>query len=124
MTEGLDEVLANLTKLQVNNKKVARKAVSEAADMFKNTLKPLTPRGGFADEHLQDEINISGFKGANEGIISKDIGYSKDVGWRAHFPDDGTIYQPSQNFKERAINEATPKAQEIYVKRLKEGLNL
>lgn len=124
MTEGIDDVLENLTKLQVQNKKGAKQAVTEVADMFKETLYPLTPRGGFADEHLQDQINISGFKGANEGIISKDIGYGKPVGWRAHFPDDGTIHQPSQNFKERAINIATPKAKEIYAKRLKEGLKL
>ena len=34
MTKGLDEILANLTKLQVKAPKVARAAVSEVADEF------------------------------------------------------------------------------------------
>lgn len=124
MTEGLDDVLANLTKLQVNNRRVAKEAVTEVAELFQERLSANTPRGGFADEHLADEVNISGFKGASEGIISKDIGYGPSTGWRSHFPDDGTIYQRSQNFKERTINQVTPQAKEIYARKIKEGLKL
>jgi len=125
VTTGLDEALANLTKLQLNNKKVAREAVDEGAKLFKDILEPNTPRqGATMDEHLQDNIVISGFKGMGEGIFSKDIGYGKAVGYRAKFPDDGTIYQKAQDFKEKTINQATPKVKEIYAKKVKEGLDL
>lgn len=125
MTKGLDEILANLTKLQVKAPKVAREAVTEAAEAFEKQLKVNTPVYGFeAGEHLKNDTAISGFKGANEGIISKNIGYGAKTGWRARYPDDGTIYQPSQDFKEKTINQMTPKVKEIYAKKIKEALDL
>ena len=44
--------------------------------------------------------------------------------WRAHYPNDGTIYQQGQDFKEKTINEMTPRAKEIYAEKIKEGLGL
>lgn len=128
MTKGLDEAISNLIKFQVHAHKKARDAVSEVADMFAEELEKNTPRDdrdelGF-DNHLKEEVLVTKFKGANIGIIAKDIGYGRSTGWRSHFPDEGTIYQPSQEFKEKTINTMTPKAKEIYQKRMKEALNL
>ena len=36
MTSGLDEILSNLTKLQVKAPKTAREAVTEVAEKFEN----------------------------------------------------------------------------------------
>ena len=124
MTKGLDNILANLTKLQVKAPKVARKAVTEVAEEFATELRANTPESEDLFGHLADEVVVTGFKGASEGIISKDIGYGNKTGWRSHFPDEGTIYQAPQGFKEETINTMTPKAKEIYAKKVREGLRL
>lgn len=125
MTKGLDEILSNLTKLQVKAPKVARQAVTEVAEEFAKELRKNTPYDGREwDEHLKEDVVVTGFKGANQGIISKDIGYGKKTGYRAHFPDSGTIYQQAQNFTEQTINEMTPRAKEIFAEKVKEGLGL
>ncbi len=121
MTTGLEGILANLEKLQVNNRRAAREAVSEGADMFADQLKVNTP----ADSGiLQSDVTVSGFKGGGQGQIEKDIGYGGSTGWRVKYPDDGTINQQPQNFKEKTINEMTPKVQELYARKIREGLNL
>ncbi|MGG6494616.1 UNVERIFIED_CONTAM: HK97 gp10 family phage protein, partial [Bacteroidetes bacterium 56_B9] len=91
MTKGLDAILANLTKLQVQAPKVARAAVKEVADEFAEELEKNTPESEDLFGHLADEVVVTDFKGANMGIISKDIGYGRRTGWRSHFPDDGTV---------------------------------
>ena len=124
MTKGMDTILANLTKLQVKAPRVAREAVTEVAEEFADELRANTPESEDLFGHLADEVVVTGFKGANQGIISKDIGYGKKTGWRSHFPDDGTIYQAPQGFKEKTINTMTPRAKEIYAKKVREGLCL
>ena len=127
MTKGLDNILNNLTKLQVKAPKVAKKAVTEVAEEFEKQLIVNTPVDDVDDVGetlLSEDTAISGFKGASEGLISKDIGFGKATGWRAHFPNDGTIYQQGQDFKEKTINEMTPRAKEIYAEKIKEGLGL
>lgn len=124
MTKGLDTILANLTKLQVKAPRVAREAVTEVAEEFADELRANTPESEDLFRHLADEVVVTGFKGANQGIISKDIGYGQKTGWRSHFPDEGTIYQAPQGFKEKTINTMTPRAKKIYAKKVREGLGL
>ncbi|WP_247906764.1 HK97-gp10 family putative phage morphogenesis protein [Streptococcus anginosus] len=121
MTKGLDTILGNLTKLQVHAPAAARAAVTEAAEEFRKQLTINTPEESGV---LEEDTAVSGFKGASHGIVSKDIGYGHRAGWRAHFPDAGTIYQPPQDFKEKTINQMTPVAKEIYARNIREGLNL
>lgn len=124
MTKGLDAILSNLTKLQVKAPKAAREAVTEVAEEFEKQLQANTPVDEKFIDHLRDDTVVSGFKGASEGIISKDIGYGKSTGWRAKYPDSGTIYQRGQNFEEKTINQMTPRAKYIYAKKIKGGLGL
>ena len=124
MTSGLDKILSNLTKLQVKAPKIAKQAVTEVAEEFEKQLKANTPVDEKFIDHLRDDTAVSGFKGASEGIISKEIGYGKQTGWRAKYPDSGTIYQRGQNFEEKTINQMTPRAKEIYAKKIKGGLGL
>lgn len=121
MTTGLEGILANIHKLQVNNRRVAREAVSEAADLTAEILKEKTPE---ASGILESDVTVTGFKGGSQGQIEKDIGYGKTAGWRVKYPDDGTINQRPQNFKEHTIEAARPKVQEIYAKKIAEGLKL
>lgn len=121
MTTGIEEMLANITKLQVNNRRQARKAVNDAAELFAEALRDNTP----SDEgDLKNDVVVTGFKGGAQAQIEKDIGYGKKTGYRVKYPDDGTINQRPQNFKEKTINEMTPKIQALYAERIKEGLKL
>ncbi|QBX18727.1 HK97-gp10 family putative phage morphogenesis protein [Streptococcus pseudoporcinus] len=125
MTKGLDNILNNLTKLQAKAPKVARSAVTEVAEEFERRLQKNSPVDySVHDTKLKYDTAVSGFKGASKGYISKDIGFGKTTGWRAHFPNDGTIYQQGQDFKEKTINEMTPRAKEIFAEKIKEGLGL
>lgn len=124
MTSGLDEILSNLTKLQVKAPKTARAAVTEVAEEFEKQLKANTPVDEKFIDHLRDDTAVSGFKGASEGIISKEIGYGNATGWRAKYPDSGTIYQRGQEFEEKTINQMTPVAKKIFAEKVKEGLDL
>lgn len=124
MTKGLDAILSNLTKLQVKAPKAARAAVTEVAEEFEKQLQANTPVDEKFIDHLRDDTAVSGFKGASEGIVSKEIGYGKSTGWRAKYPDSGTIYQRGQEFEEKTINQMTPVAKEIFAEKVKEGLDL
>lgn len=124
MTKGLDAILSNLTKLQVKAPKAARAAVTEVAEEFEKQLQANTPVDEKFIDHLRDDTAVSGFKGASEGIVSKEIGYGNATGWRAKYPDSGTIYQRGQEFEEKTINQMTPVAKEIFAEKVKEGLDL
>lgn len=122
MTKGLDLCLQNLTKLEAKAPKVAREAVNEVAQEFKKELEVNTP---VSDEltltRLKEDIRISNFKGGGDAP-SKDIGFGRSTGWRAKFPDSGTIYQKAQDFEEKTINAVTPRAKEIYEQKIREVL--
>ena len=122
MTKGLDLCLNNLTKLEVKAPMVAREAVTMVAEEFEKELEVNTP---VSDEptftRLKADIKISNFKGRG-GAPSKDIGFGRSTGWRARYPNSGTIYQQAQDFEEKTINAVTPRAKEIYEQKIKEVL--
>lgn len=122
MTKGLDLCLNNLTKLEVKAPKVAREAVTMVAEEFEKELGINTP---VSDEptpnRLKADIKISNFKGRG-GAPSKDIGYGRTTGWRAKYPNTGTIYQKAQDFEEKTINAVTPRAKKIYEQKIREVL--
>lgn len=123
MTKGLDLCLDNLTKLEAKAPRVAREAVTEVAQEFKKELEVNTP---VSDEptftRLSEDIRISNFKGGGDAP-SKDIGYGRATGWRAKYPDSGTIYQKAQDFEEKTINAVTPRAESIYKSKMREVLS-
>lgn len=122
MTKGLDLCLNNLTKLEVKAPKVAREAVTMVAEEFEKELEVNTP---VSDEptptRLKEDIRISNFKGGGDAP-SKDIGFGRSTGWRAKYPNAGTIYQKAQDFEEKTINAVTPRAKEIYKQKIREVL--
>jgi len=122
VTKGLDLCLNNLTELEVKAPKVAREAVTMVAEEFEKELGVNTP---VSDEptqtRLKADIKISNFKGGG-GAPSKDIGFGRTTGWRARYPNSGTIYQKAQDFEEKTINAVTPRAKRIYEQKIKEVL--
>ena len=122
MTKGLDLCLNNLTKLEVKAPKVAREAVTMVAKEFEKELEVNTPVSDeFTPTRLKEDIRISNFKGGGDAP-SKDIGFGRSTGWRAKYPNAGTIYQKAQDFEEKTINAVTPRAKEIYITKIREVL--
>lgn len=122
MTKGLDLCLNNLTKLEVKAPKVAREAVTMVAKEFEKELEVNTPISDeFTPTRLKEDIRISNFKGGGNAP-SKDIGFGRTTGWRARYPNSGTIYQKAQDFEEKTINAVTPRAKEIYITKVREVL--
>ena len=122
MTKGLDLCLNNLTKLEVKAPKVAREAVTMVAREFEKELEVNTPISDeFTPTRLKEDIRISNFKGGGNAP-SKDIGFGRTTGWRARYPNSGTIYQKAQDFEEKTINAVTPRAKEIYITKIREVL--
>nr|DAD91074.1 MAG TPA: type I neck protein [Siphoviridae sp. ctkTE1]DAE10423.1 MAG TPA: type I neck protein [Siphoviridae sp. ct2A828] len=122
MTKGLDLCLNNLTKLEVKAPKVAREAVTMVAKEFGKELEVNTPVSDeFTPTRLKEDIRISNFKGGGNAP-SKDIGFGRSTGWRARYPNSGTIYQKAQDFEEKTINAVTPRAKEIYITKIREVL--
>nr|DAW77314.1 MAG TPA: type I neck protein [Caudoviricetes sp.]DAX84995.1 MAG TPA: type I neck protein [Caudoviricetes sp.] len=122
MTKGLDLCLNNLTKLEVKAPKVAREAVTMVAKEFEKELEVNTPISDeFTPTRLKEDIRISNFKGGGNAP-SKDIGFGRTTGWRARYPNSGTIYQKAQDFEEKTINAVTPRAKEIYKQKIREVL--
>lgn len=121
MVEGTNEILANIKKLQMNNQRVARKAVKEAGELTEKILQKNTAKDTGA---LSADTTVSGIRGSGNAEMEVDIGFGTKEGWRAHFPDSGTIYQRAQNFSERTVEEARPQVIELYEERIKEGLEI
>ncbi len=122
MTKGLDLCLQNLAKLEGKAPKVAREAVTMVAEEFKKELEVNTPVSDeFTPTRLKEDIRISNFKGGGDAP-SKDIGFGRSTGWRAKYPNAGTIYQKAQDFEEKTINAVTPRAKEIYITKIREVL--
>lgn len=122
MTKGLDLCLQNLAKLEGKAPKVAREAVTMVAEEFAKELEVNTPVSDEATAtRLKEDIRIGNFKGGGDAP-SKDIGFGRSTGWRAKYPNAGTIYQKAQDFEEKTINAVTPRAKEIYKQKIREVL--
>lgn len=122
MTKGLDLCLQNLAKLEGKAPKVAREAVTMVAEEFAKELEVNTPVSDEATAtRLKEDIRIGNFKGSGDAP-SKDIGFGRSTGWRAKYPNAGTIYQKAQDFEEKTINAVTPRAKEIYKQKIREVL--
>lgn len=121
MTQGIEQMLQNIKKLQVNNRTQGIKAVKAGADHTKDTLAKNTP---VSSGVLASDVITSGLKGSGQGEMEIDIGFGGAEGWRAHFPDSGTIHQRAQNFSEKTVEESRPKVLGIYEDHIRKGLEL
>lgn len=113
---GIESMLKNIDKLQGNGDKYGREAVKEGAEVYAKVLSKNTAND-MGD--LSQSVETSGIKGAGKGSLEVDVGYDSQTGWRAHFPNDGTVYQKPQHFKERSTEEAREPIQKIFLDKLK-----
>ncbi len=67
MTKGLDDILKNLTKLQVQAPKVARSAVTEVAEEFEKQLIVNTPIDDIGETLLVKTLQFLDLKEHRKG---------------------------------------------------------
>lgn len=84
--KGMDAMLANVTRLEVEAPKKARKSINKGAEIFAKHLKADTPVDSGA---LASDVQTGPMK-ASTGRFEKQVGYGGKSAWRAHFPDKGT----------------------------------
>lgn len=120
---GEAELIANLQKLEKTEEKKARKATRDGAEVFQEELEKWTPVAPKGADHsgkapLKDHTKHGNLK-TNGGDYSVDVGYDKDKGWVAHFPDAGTAKQDPQHFVEDSRNAAKKKILAKFIEDLK-----
>ena len=109
---GEEEILANLLKHRRYVEKNSRKAVRNGAEAFREVLVSNTPVSSTDGEHLS---NLK----SSTGVFQQDIGYDKETGWRAHFPNSGTVKQKPQHFIEKSREQAVGKVRREFIEALK-----
>lgn len=121
--------LLNLARRKQN---VLNKALLKAGEVLAEELEINTPKQTARDgqinrttraghAHLQNNVVFS-LDEHEEGKVL--IGYTKDVAWRAHFPELGTIKQKPQGFMERTTNSSMNKAVKVLERELRKGLGM
>ncbi|MEJ1295419.1 HK97-gp10 family putative phage morphogenesis protein [Latilactobacillus sakei] len=113
--KGMDTMLANVTRLEVEAPKKARKSINKGAEIFAKHLKDDTPVDSGA---LASDVQTGPMK-ASTGRFEKQVGYGGKSAWRAHFPDKGTKKQPAQNFSIKAQEQSRDEILEVYAEEMR-----
>lgn len=113
--EGEAEMLANVTRLEVEAPKKARKSINKGAEIFAKHLKDDTPVDSGA---LASDVKVGAMK-SSTGRFEKQVGYGGKSAWRAHFPDKGTKKQRAQNFSIKAQEESRDEILEVYTEEMR-----
>lgn len=112
---GMDAMLANVTRLEVEAPKKARKSINKGAEIFAKHLKDDTPVDSGA---LASDVKVGAMK-SSTGRFEKQVGYGGKSAWRAHFPDKGTKKQRAQNFSIKAQEESRDEILEVYAEEMR-----
>jgi HK97 gp10 family phage protein len=111
----------NILEMVKGQKKVIDDAIKEGAKLIKRGLEEEAPKNTFInEEHIRDNVKIS--KIDDDGTIT--IGFNKNVSWRVHFTELGTIHQRPNNFIERTEKSLQNEVMDLIQRELKKGLGL
>lgn len=107
-------------KLLAKSEREAKKAVTQAANLFEATLVSNTPKDTGKAVSTTKQSN---FKGGNT-IPTKEVGYGS---WYIHFPNvgtrvKGTVRQPAQRFQEKSMLQTKDQILNIYKQALRRAL--
>lgn len=105
---GEAELMANLERLEKTEERKARKATRDGAKVFEERLKANTPVSN--EDHsgmtpLREHTKKGNLK-TNGGEYEVDVGYDRQKGYIAHFPNSGTSKQKPQHFVEKSQEES------------------
>lgn len=104
------EAYEGLKKMGKNADREAAKAINEAGEYAKRYLAVKTPSDASSGDHMKRHVVASKATGAKH---EAQIGYDKEVAWRVHFVEFGTIKQRPQHFITRTMKEIENKVAEI-----------
>ncbi|EIT85910.1 HK97 gp10 family phage protein [Fictibacillus macauensis ZFHKF-1] len=120
---GLDvdtnSVTSELQRLARANRNVETKAMKTVAQKVADQLSVNTPLGRYNDAHLREHIVVGTPK---DGEIQ--VGYDKEVSWRVHFAELGTIKQRPQNFVQRTAESMQQDIISMLEEEIRRGLGL
>lgn len=115
---GVEEMIANAKRLEEGMDLKARKAVREGGKLFGDELADNTPESPETTEHLRDHKQVSGVS-IKSGLMEVQVGYDKEMGRIAHFPNSGTSKQDPQHFIEKTQAETKDRILKIFEDNLK-----
>lgn len=114
-------VEANLKRLAGQDKRARNKALKKGAEHIRKKLEQNTPESvKEAGKHLKEYTTITNVNADGEILI----GFDKDVSYRAHFVELGTIYQPAQHFIQRTQQQTKEDFFNIVAEELRKELGL
>lgn len=118
---GEMELIHNLEMLDKTVEKKARKATRDGASVFEEELKDVTPIGKNDHSGMTPlkEHTKKGSLRASSGDYEMPVGYDKEKGWIAHFPNSGTSKQRPQHFVERAQESSKQKVLQKFIEDLR-----
>ena len=131
------QIDAAMTRLVIDCKTEANKAVNRAAQLYAGRLAQNAPRQdgkvyesrNVDKRHSADYIKVTRAR-ENDGRPSAKVGFlvNRGLGWYMHFPDGGTtvrgtLHQPAQNFIERTHNETVRPIKALFRNAIKKGFD-
>ncbi|MFC0188233.1 HK97-gp10 family putative phage morphogenesis protein [Fictibacillus aquaticus] len=122
--EGFDELEKFFDEVGKDVEKTDKVALKAGGEIIAEAQRELVNRSGKDQDHIQDNIRVSGPTESSDGEKFVSIGPNKKVAWRAHFLEYGTVNMPAYPFIEKgadvAGDRATEKMAEIYMEAIKE----
>lgn len=123
---GYDELMVEIENLGRKAEKPTRQALRDSAQIVQKELTKNTPKGIYnSKKHAKHNVVISNVK-TNKDTGSKyiTVGYPKNIKWRIHFVEFGTIRQSPKLFMTKTINNTKDAVRSEIAKHLKEALGL
>lgn len=121
------EVYKALREVKANVQRVESPALRKAGEYAQEKLRQNTPywdgtksngkRGSYMQEHAKDHVVTSSVK---NGLI--EVGYDKDVSWRMHFIEFGTIKQRPKGFVQKTQKQIEKQVTQIIADEVKRRL--
>lgn len=126
--KGYNELMLNIENLGKAADKEVGKALRESAVIVQKELEKNTPKS-LVDhpkhEHAKPNTKISNVK-TNRDTGGKyiTVGFPKEIKWRIHFVEFGTIRQKPTLFMTKTINNTQSAVMNSIIQQIKKGLNL
>lgn len=117
------EAYKAINKTKRSTESVAAKGVNEAALYAQRILSNNTPT---YNTHTSDRVHAKDhtiIKKATKNNLNAEVGFDKEVAWRVHFVEFGTIKQKPNAFIQKTMKQVENEVQTIIYKHMKEALN-
>lgn len=111
-----------IAKTKKSAESIAVKGINIASEYAEKELKRNTPEYNTATSDKVHAKDHTAIKKATKGNMSAEVGFDKEVAWRVHFVEFGTIRQRPQPFIQKTIKDVEDEVADIIQKYLREAL--